>query len=64
MTYIIGYRYTDYGKEAGTVERATAAEALAEAENMERSDVRIEYIRTPEHGRLTMDGFRRLYKDT
>jgi hypothetical protein len=57
MTYTIGYRYTDYGKEAGTHEFATAAEALTEAEKMQMSDVRIEYM-------LTMDGFRRLYKAT
>jgi hypothetical protein len=37
--------------------------ALIEAENLERSDVRIEYIDTPEHGRLGMNGFRTLYKD-
>lgn len=62
MTYTIGCRYTDYDKKAFTVEKSTASEALATAENMMRSDVRIEYIDTPEHGRLDMHGFRLLYE--
>ena len=40
----------DYGKEPFTVQKATAKEALAEAENLERSDVRIEFIDTPTEG--------------
>ncbi|MGY4313103.1 hypothetical protein [Bradyrhizobium sp. JR3.5] len=63
MTYIIHCRWMDYDKKQFTVEKATAKEALAEAENLIRSDVRIEYVQTPEHGRLDMDGFRTLYKD-
>jgi hypothetical protein len=63
MTYTIGCRYIDYDKKAFTVEMATAAETLVTAENLERSDVRVEYINTPEHGRLDMYGFRLLYKD-
>ncbi|MGY3396497.1 hypothetical protein [Bradyrhizobium sp. 1200_D9_N1_1] len=62
MTYTIGCRYTDYDKKAFIIEKETAAEALATAENLERSDVRIEYVDTPEHGRLDMWGFRKLYK--
>ncbi|MDA9508931.1 hypothetical protein XI09_30715 [Bradyrhizobium sp. CCBAU 11386] len=62
MTYTIGCRYTDYDKKAFTVEKDTAAEVLVTAENLERSDVRVEYIDTPEDGRLDMWGFRKLYK--
>jgi hypothetical protein len=63
MTYTIGCRWMDYGKESFTVQKATAKEVLVEAEGLERSDVRIEYVDTPEHGRLDMQGFRILYKD-
>ncbi|GMO36549.1 hypothetical protein [Bradyrhizobium ottawaense] len=62
MTFTIGCRYRDYDKKSFTVEKETAAEALATSENLERSDVEIEYVDTPEHGRLDMWGFRRLYK--
>ncbi|MBB4398773.1 hypothetical protein [Bradyrhizobium sp. ERR14] len=61
MTFTIGCRWQDYKKESFTVEKQTAAEALTEAENLQRSDVRIEYIDTPEHGRLDLWGFRTLY---
>jgi hypothetical protein len=64
MTYTLGCRWLDYGKEPFTVQKETAQEALAEAENLERSDVRIEYVDTPEHGRLDIHGFRILYSKT
>jgi hypothetical protein len=53
----------DYAKEPFTVEKTTAKEVFAELEGLERSDVRIEYIATPEHGRLDAHGFRILYKN-
>jgi hypothetical protein len=61
MTYTIGCRWLDYGKEPFTTKCETAEEALVEAEKLAASDVRIEYIDTPEHGRLDMHGFRTLY---
>lgn len=61
MAYTIGCRWLDYGKEPFTAEFDTAEKALAEAEKFQMSDVRIEYIDTPEHGRLDTHGFRTLY---
>ncbi|MFK4537943.1 hypothetical protein ABIA00_006126 [Bradyrhizobium ottawaense] len=63
MTYTIECRYIANSREQFTVEKATASEALIEAENLERSDIRIEYVQTPGHGRLDMYGFRALYND-
>jgi hypothetical protein len=62
MTFTLGCRHLDsYDNKTFTVEKETAAEVLADAENLERSDVRIEYVETPEHGRLDIWGFRKLY---
>jgi hypothetical protein len=58
MAYTIGCRWLDYGKEPFTVRKDTAQEALLEAENLQRSDVPIEYIDTPEMGRIGLDGLR------
>ena len=63
MTYTIGCRWMNYKKEPFIVEKDTPQEVLAEIEGLERSDVRIEYIATPEHGRLDSHGFRILYTD-
>lgn len=62
MTFIMGCRHLDsYAGKNFTVEKETAEEVLVEAESLERSDVRIEYVDTPERGRLDMHGFRLLY---
>jgi len=62
VTFTIGCRYRDYDKKSFTVEKETAAEALETVENLQRSDVTIEYIDTPAHARLDLWGFRTLYK--
>jgi hypothetical protein len=62
MTYIMHCRHLDsYPDKTFTVSKERAEQVLADAENLERSDVRIEHIDTPEHGRLDMWGFRKLY---
>ncbi len=61
MTYTIGCRWLDSGKEAFTFQKDTAQEVLNELYGVEQSDVRIEYIDTPENGRLDSHGFRLLY---
>lgn len=54
MTYVIHYRWRDHGRERRTAEKASAREALTEAENIQRSDAEIEYIDTPTEGRVDM----------
>jgi hypothetical protein len=62
MTFTVGCRHVDsYANKIFVFEKETAQEVLVEAENLEKGDVRIEYIETPEHGRLDMWGFRKLY---
>jgi hypothetical protein len=54
VTYTIGCRWIDYCREQFTVQKATAKEALTEADSLQRCDVQIEYIDTPEDGRVDM----------
>jgi hypothetical protein len=62
--FTIGCRWLDsYENKTFVAKKATAQEVLVAAESFERSDVRIEYIDTPDHGRLDMWGFRKLYGD-
>jgi|tagenome__1003787_1003787.scaffolds.fasta_scaffold20811564_3 hypothetical protein len=63
MTFTVGCRWLDSYKQdkTFTFEKETAAEVLAEAKGIEQSDACIEYVDTPERGRLDMHGFRTLY---
>lgn len=61
MTFTIGCRWSDsYDNKTFTVPKETAAEALAEVDLLEKT-VRIEYVDTPDHGRLDVWGFRKLH---
>ena len=48
MTFTVGCRHVDsYANKIFVFEKETAQEVLVEAENLEKGDVRIEYIETP-----------------
>jgi hypothetical protein len=62
MTFTIGCRWLDsYERKNFTVTKETAEEVLTAADGIEHSDARIEYVDTPDHGRLDIRDFRIRY---
>ena len=59
MTYTIAWSWRDRPGNFRAAKFATAKEALAEAGGLQMSDAIIEYVDTPDHGRLDFVAFRR-----
>jgi hypothetical protein len=61
MTYTIAWTWVGKSGPPSIAHKATAKEALALVEDHERSDAIIEYVDTPEYGRLDPLGFKVLF---